>query len=109
MFSLMRETKTARRQLQKFNLNTIHKCLENYFRFLSQSDLGSVLREDDRVLSKIRDFIRSRFGSNGLCIEDPNFMMAGREQQEFENLVEEVDRVRFSYAGLICILIFGHF
>jgi len=25
--------------------------------------------------------------------------MGGQEQQEFESLVEEVDRVRFSYAG----------
>ena len=67
-----------------------------YSRFLSGSDLGAILREDERVLSGIRDFIRSRFEA---AQEDPNFLMGGQEQQEFESLVEEVDRVRFSYAG----------
>ncbi len=62
--------------------------------FLSESDLGYVLREDEVVLSRIREFIRSRFGSS-----DGDFKLVGRERQLFEGLVEEVDRVRFSYAG----------
>ena len=49
-----------------------------FSRFLSESDLSPVFWEDSRVLSGIRDFIRSRFGNNG---QDPNFVMGGREQQ----------------------------
>ncbi len=60
--------------------------------------MGAILREDERVLSRIQDFIRSRFEANQ---EDPNFLMEGEEQQEFASLVEEADRVRFSYAGEI--------
>ena len=81
-----------------FQFNYDVKVNESHFysRFLSGSDLGAILREDERVLSGIRDFIRSRFEA---AQEDPNFHMGGQEQQEFESLVEEVDRVRFSYAG----------
>ena len=60
---------------------------------MSNSDLGTVLREDDQVLSRIRDFIRTRFGSS-----DQDFELVGRERQLFENLVDEVERVRFSFA-----------
>ena len=61
---------------------------------MSNSDLGTVLREDDQVLSRIRDFIRTRFGSS-----DRDFEHVGRERQLFETLVDEVERVRFSFAN----------
>ena len=60
---------------------------------MSDSDLGTILREDEQVLSRIREFIRTRFGASGR-----DFELVGRERELFESLVDEVERVRFSFA-----------
>lgn len=53
-----------------------------------------MLREDEIVIKRIRDFVKAQFGSSG-----DGLKLVGREREQFESLVEEIDRIRFSYAG----------
>ncbi len=72
---------------------------------ISETDLSAVVKEDESVRAKIRALVHRRFGkfcddrehdATGNNDDDECSAVRGRDVQEFEDLVDEIDRIRFS-------------
>ncbi len=66
---------------------------------ISEADLSNVIREDEAVRAKIRMLVHKRFGRAGEPELDESSLIRGRDVEEFDALVQEIDRIRFSLQG----------
>ena len=109
------ETNLMGKQQQLLHLNSeiddslvkLQKAIHEVFKksdpmFISEMDLSSLMKENDQVKELLTNFIRLRFGddpanrsNNTSDIE----LIRGRDVEDFETLITEIERLRFSIQG----------
>ena len=70
--------------------------------FISEMDLSSLMKENDQVKELLTNFIQLRFGddhANRTNDTSDIELIRGRDVEDFENLITEIERLRFSIQG----------
>ena len=109
------ETNLMGKQQQLLHLNSeideslvkLQKAIHEVFKksdpmFISEMDLSSLMKENDQVKELLTNFIQLRFGDDP-AIRSNNTsdieLIRGRDVEDFETLITEIERLRFSIQG----------
>ena len=108
------ETNLLGKQQQLLHLNSeiddalmkLEKAIQEVFKssdpmFMSEMNLSSLMKENDQVKELLTKFIQIRFGddpANRSNTSDID-LIRGRDVEDFENLITEIERLRFSIQG----------
>ena len=82
----------------------VGKCLDKNKEnnFVTNHDMTSLMKENDQVRDLICNLIQNRFSTDkNVHPATETELIRGREVEEFENLVSEVERLRSSLQGTI--------